>query len=135
MRSIPDGVLGEVEEGEAPEGADGVGDPLELAALEVEVLEAGVEAAHRVVGQGEVVVGQLERLEAEGDEGVVGHELDAVAAEVEQADEPQRTQGLHRHIPEQCILSLRYLYIKQVFLSLSEIPALRYLYNYTRYGL
>ena len=102
LKTVPDGVLRQVQEGEALERPDGVRDLLELAALQVEVLEAGVEAAHRVVGEGEVVVGQLERLEAEGDEGVVGHELDAVAAEVEQADEPQRTQGLHWHIPEQC---------------------------------
>jgi len=47
-----------------------------LAAFQVEVLERGFEAAEAVVGEGEVVAAQLERLQPQRDEGVVGQELD-----------------------------------------------------------
>lgn len=98
---IPDGVLRQVQEGEALERPDGVRHLLELTALQVEVLEAGVEAAHRVVRQGEVVVGQLQRFEPQSDEGVVWDELDPVAAEVQQTDEPELPEWLDRDIPEE----------------------------------
>ena len=99
-RRFPDGVLRQVQEGEASQCPDGVRHLLELATLQVQVLEAGVEAAHRVVRQGEVVVGQLQGLEPQSDESVVGDELDPVATEVQQTDEPELPECLDRDIPD-----------------------------------
>lgn len=52
--------------------------------FEIEVLECGFEAAESIFGQRQIVIGQFEGGEREAGEGIVAHEADPVAREVDQ---------------------------------------------------
>ena len=69
-------VLCHVQEGQALQRPHRTRNGLELAAFQVEVLEGRFEAAEAVVGEGEVVAAQLEGLQPQRDESVVGQEYD-----------------------------------------------------------
>ena len=65
------------------------GDRLQVAALQVEVLEGLLQPVEGALRQGQVVVGQLEGLEPQRDESVVGHKLDPVVGDIQAAQDPR----------------------------------------------
>ncbi len=65
---------------------------LELAALQVQILQRLLETVERSLGQGEIVVRHLERLQPQGDERVVGHKPDLVVGKI-QATQDSEARG------------------------------------------
>ena len=79
---VPDTVLREDEEGEEGEGGEGAGDLLQLAALQVQVLEGLLQPGEGSLRQSEIVVRELESFQSDCDEGVVGDILDPVISQI-----------------------------------------------------
>ena len=75
-------VLREVEEGEAGEGGEGAGDLLQLAALQVQVLEGLLQPGEGSLRQSEIVVRELESFQSDSDEGIVGDILDPIVSQI-----------------------------------------------------
>ena len=74
--------------------------------LEIEVFERFVQAAQGVLGERDVVVGQLERGQTQRGKSVIRHLADSIARQVEQRQVGQRPQGLDRNTGQHVVLQV-----------------------------